>query len=103
MMTREDIVDGLTEYIRTRFLDGDAGLELGPETLLLEWGILSSMNTVQLLNHVREEWGISVGPQYITGRNFASVSRIADLLEQFLPRAEVGALIAPAHRTTVEN
>ena len=102
-MTRQGIVDGLTDYIRTRFLDGDAGLELGPETPLLEWGILSSMNTVQLLAHVREKWGISVGAQHITGRNFASISRIADLLERFAPCAEVGALTVPAHRTIIEN
>ena len=102
-MTREGIVDGLMDYVRIRFLDGDAGLELNPETPLLEWGILSSMNTVQLLTHVREVWGVSVGAQHITGRNFASISRIADLLERFLPCAETGALTTPAHRTIVEN
>jgi acyl carrier protein len=79
-MNRDQFTEGLIDFIRRSFLDGDAAGELSPATPLLEWGILTSLNTTVLLSYIRETWGITVPPQHITGRNLATVDAIAGLL-----------------------
>lgn len=79
-MNHEDYTRELTHLIGSRFLDESAAADLGPETPLLEWGILTSMNTAVLLTHLREDYGIAVPPQDITGRNLVDIDHLAALL-----------------------
>lgn len=79
-MKRDQFTERLVDFIRMRFLDGDAARELAPATPLLEWGILTSLNMTVLLSHIRETWGIAMPLQHVTGRNFATVDAIAGLL-----------------------
>jgi acyl carrier protein len=55
---------------------------------LLEWGILTSINTAQLLTFIRDELGTSIPPTELTGTNFQNLDSITDLLL---------SLRAPAH------
>ena len=48
-----------------------------PETDLLETGLLDSLTFVQLLFHIEQEFGVTVGPDELEIENFRSVSEIA--------------------------
>ncbi|MGP3912326.1 acyl carrier protein [Nonomuraea sp. 10N515B] len=59
-MTESDVSSKLIGFIRDRFLDGDPRGELDDSAPLLEWGILTSLNTSILLNYIRAEFGAVV-------------------------------------------
>ena len=48
-----------------------------PAIDLLETGLLDSLTFVQLLFHIEQEFGVSVGPDELEIENFRSVSEIA--------------------------
>lgn len=77
-MTRDEIYTSLAGYIRQAFLD-EKSADLLPETPLLEWGVLNSMNTAKLLTYMREELGIFVPPTRLTGKYFKNLNAITDL------------------------
>ncbi|WP_223732859.1 acyl carrier protein [Streptomyces purpurogeneiscleroticus] len=80
MTDREIIHDAIREYIRKNFLDGSEIEELTGDTPLLEWGVLTSMNTTLLLTFIRTELGVNVPPLYMTGGHFADIDSIADMV-----------------------
>jgi clorobiocin biosynthesis protein CloN5 len=59
-MTESDVSGKLIGFIRERFLDGDPRGELDESAPLLEWGIITSLNTSILLNYLRDEFGAVV-------------------------------------------
>lgn len=61
-------------------LDGTDVGELNRETPLLEWGILTSLNTVRLLAHIKEQLGVTVPHRSMTGRNFKNIRTITDMV-----------------------
>ncbi|GAA4681718.1 hypothetical protein Prum_052830 [Phytohabitans rumicis] len=86
---RDEVLQQLTEYIRREIIrEADAGgaVELTPDSPLLEWGILNSLNTVRLLAFLRDEWSAVVPPVHITGRHFRDLNSITDLVLS-LPRS----------------
>ncbi|PYM84734.1 MAG: hypothetical protein DME06_10345 [Candidatus Rokuibacteriota bacterium] len=48
-----------------------------PAIDLLETGLLDSLTFVQLLFHIEQEFGVTVGPDELEIENFRSVSEIA--------------------------
>lgn len=80
-MTRTaEVTDRLLTYIRERFLGGDPGAELDETTPLLEYGILTSMNTAVLLSFVHQQLGVEIPPDRINGEHFKDVRSIAALV-----------------------
>ncbi|MCX4996777.1 acyl carrier protein [Streptomyces longwoodensis] len=77
---REELLEQLTEFVQERLLADPGSTEIKPDTPLLEWGILTSINTAQLLTHIRDEMGINVPPTELTGTNFQNLNAITDLL-----------------------
>jgi len=84
-MNRQLLVEALLNYLRSTFLQGDERNELDERTPLLEWGILTSMNTAVLLTHIRETFGTPVPPALINAANFRDVGSIADLVLDLAP------------------
>ena len=84
-MNREQVVESLLSYLRETFLQGDEREELDERTPLLEWGILTSMNTAILLTHIREDFGTPVPPDRINAANFRDPGSIADLILDLAP------------------
>ena len=81
-LDRDAIYDKLSGYIQEQFL-GDSGVsELAPDTPLLEWGVLTSMNTSLLLTFIRTELGLTIPPTHITGKNFQSLTTITDMVHE---------------------
>lgn len=86
-MNREHVVEALLTYLRTTFLQGDEQDQLDEHTPLLEWGILTSMNTAILLSHIREEFGTPVPPDRINATHFRDPGSIANLVLELSPAA----------------
>lgn len=81
-LSRDEIYRKISEYIEDQFLGDSEVSELTEDTPLLEWSVLTSMNTSLLLSFIRTELGINVPPTHITGRNFATLSAIADMVHE---------------------
>ncbi|MEU6145041.1 acyl carrier protein [Streptomyces sp. NPDC047081] len=77
---REELLTQLTEFIQERLLAEPDPQGLAPDTPLLEWGILTSMNTAQLLTYIRDELGTNIPPTELTGTNFQNLDSITDLV-----------------------
>ncbi|WP_067972598.1 hypothetical protein [Nocardiopsis trehalosi] len=78
--TQEKIEEDLLHFIRERFLDGDPQGELTVESPLREWGVLNSLNSAILLNHIHTGPAASVSMERIDARAFTSVRSIAAML-----------------------
>ncbi len=79
-MFREELSSNLIAFIRERFLDGDPNGELDETAPLLEWGVLTSMNTAQLIAFLREEFGAGIPPTHINATNFKDVRSITAMV-----------------------
>lgn len=79
-MNRDEVLDRLTKFVSERLLDGSADTEITAQTPLLEWGIVNSINTMQLITFVREEIGVDVPTSAMSGKNFRDLGSITDLV-----------------------
>lgn len=77
---RDELIKQLADFVQEQLLAEPDSRGLEPDTPLLEWGILNSVNTARLLTFIREDLGITVPPTQLTGGNFADLDSIADLL-----------------------
>ncbi|AXK35447.1 acyl carrier protein [Streptomyces armeniacus] len=84
---RDTIYDAIRQYVQENFLDDSDVTELAPDTPLLEWGVLTSMNTSLLLAFIRTELDVVVPPTHITGRHFASLDAVTDLVYGLAPQS----------------
>jgi acyl carrier protein len=79
---REQVIfDTLRKYVDDRILQ-DPTVTIEPDTPLLEWGILNSVSTVQLIGFIRERFHVVVPPEEVAGRNFRDLRSITQLLAQ---------------------
>lgn len=81
-MTGAQVSARLLEFIRDQFLNGDPDGQLEESTPLLEWGVLNSMKTVQVINFIRDEIGVSVPPTAINAQNFRDVGNITAMVTE---------------------
>ncbi|MGI5271969.1 acyl carrier protein [Nonomuraea sp. CA-218870] len=79
-LTETDVTERLLAFLKERFLSGDPQGELRPDTPLLEWGILTSLNTAILLNHITMEFGAHVPFERVDATAFKDVASIAAML-----------------------
>ncbi|MFF6994949.1 acyl carrier protein [Streptomyces sp. NPDC008313] len=77
---RDELIAQLTEFVQERLLSEPDSQGIAPDTPLLEWGILTSINTAQLLTYIRDELGTNIPPTELTGTNFQNLDSITDLL-----------------------
>jgi acyl carrier protein len=80
-MQDQVILDTLRNYVTERILQ-DSNVTIEPETPLLEWGILNSISTVQLIGFIRERFQVDVPPEDVVGTNFKDLRSISQLLAQ---------------------
>lgn len=80
-MQQQVILDSLRDYVTERILQ-DSSVMIEPDTPLLEWGILNSISTVQLIGFIREQFQLEVPPEAVAGRNFKDLRSISQLLAQ---------------------
>jgi acyl carrier protein len=80
-MQDQVILDSLRAYVSERILQ-DPTVTIEPDTPLLEWGILNSISTVQLIGFIREQFQVDIPPEEVAGRNFKDLRSISQLLAQ---------------------
>lgn len=78
-MPEQVILDTLRDYVSERILQ-DPTVTIEPDTPLLEWGILNSISTVQLIGFIRERFQVDVPPEEVAGINFKNLRSITLLL-----------------------
>lgn len=76
----DDVSERIEAFVRNRFLDDSEDQTLTPTSPLLEWGILTSMNTAILLTHIRDTFGVAVPPMSITASNFRDLQSISAMV-----------------------
>ena len=79
-LTQADIATGLLSFIRDSFLAGDPEGELTEHTPLLEYGILNSLNTAELIAYIRDEVGILIPLDDVTADTFRTVASLGTFL-----------------------
>jgi acyl carrier protein len=70
----------LHDHIASEILD--RRIELLPDALLIEDGILTSLQTLELVMFIEEEFGIEVEPEEFNEAEFRSLRTIADLIRR---------------------
>lgn len=80
-MQDQVVLDSLRAYVSERILQ-DPSVTIEPDTPLLEWGILNSISTVQLIGFIREQFQVDVPAEEVAGRNFKDLRSISQLLAQ---------------------
>jgi len=79
-MTSDEIVQDLRTYLSEQILDGeDVGLE--GTTPLIEWGILNSMEIVQIVAFIHDRFSVDVPPDAVTLDNFKDLDSLAELVQ----------------------
>ncbi|MFI9402171.1 acyl carrier protein [Nocardia sp. NPDC052316] len=79
-MTQAELTDRLLAFIHERFLDNDPASDLDATTPLLDWGILNSVNTMELISFIRAEFGCDIPQSSVNVRNFRNANCIAALI-----------------------
>ncbi|MFG3119594.1 acyl carrier protein [Streptomyces sp. NPDC048197] len=80
-MTKDEAADVVRDYLQSQVL-GSREEEIALDAPLLEWGILTSLTTVQLIGHLQTAHGISIPHDQVVGSNFATINSIATLLAE---------------------
>jgi acyl carrier protein len=81
---RDELLGRISDYVQCELLGGadqpETAPELKPDTPLLEWGILNSLNTAKLLAYLRDELDVEVPLTHVTGRYFQDLDSVTDLV-----------------------
>jgi len=78
-MEHADVLGILKKFIEEQIIDS-AGVDVSPDTPLLEWGILNSLSTTRLIGFVHERFAIFIPAERIVGENFRDLNRITRLV-----------------------
>ena len=76
------------DEILKNFISQDKGIkvdELGNDTSLLESGLIDSVNMVQILSFIEEQFGIKVGDDELVPENFETIDSMCKLIQGKLP------------------
>ena len=73
--------DTIRDFITHEILHGTQSNPLGDHDQLVESGIIDSLGVMTLLSFIEQEFSINVPDNALTPENFASISRIAALVE----------------------
>ncbi|MDT8997742.1 hypothetical protein RQP53_00470 [Paucibacter sp. APW11] len=83
MLSANSIADRLAQFISLSFLERDEA-ELTAETPLLDLNILDSASLFDVVDFVRAEWAVHIPANEIHPENFASISRLDQLISRLL-------------------
>ncbi len=82
MRPADNVVQKLTEFIGTSFLDERD--ELTPDTPLLDLNILHSASLFDVVDFVRAQWRVHIPASEIHPGNFASIAHLHLLINRLL-------------------
>lgn len=77
------VIDEITEYVKTDLLQG-SNASIGPDDALIEDGILTSLQTVELVMFIEEKYEIEIDPEMVNEENFRTLATVAGIVEDEL-------------------
>jgi acyl carrier protein len=78
-----DIISAVRTYMQKELLQSE--VELAADTPLIEGGHLTSLQTVQLVMFLSEQYGVEIEPEEVNEDEFRSLETIAALVKRKLP------------------
>jgi len=78
-----DIIVAVRKYMQKELLQSE--VELADDTPLIEGGHLTSLQTVQLVMFIGEEYAVEIEPEEVNEDEFRSLKTIAALVKRKLP------------------
>jgi acyl carrier protein len=78
-----DIIVAVRTYMQKELLQ--SAVELADDTPLIEGGHLTSLQTVQLVMFIGEQYGVEIEPEEVNEDEFRSLTTIAALVKRKLP------------------
>jgi acyl carrier protein len=86
-LSEQDLVDQILDHLRARVLHGDPRRELRDTTPLLEYRLLNSIRTAELLAFIRDDLGVSIDGLELTDATMATVRDLGRALTGLGDRA----------------
>ncbi len=83
MVSREELLQMVLEYVKAEYLDEDDDTPVGYDTPLISSGIVDSFSMVSLKTFLERKFKISIPDAKATPEAFDTVHKIADLVEEF--------------------
>ena len=74
------VIDEITEFVSTELLQGSA-TNIGADEPIIENGILTSLQTVELVMFIEDKYGIEIEPELVDEENFRTLNTVASLVE----------------------
>jgi acyl carrier protein len=78
-----EIIVAVRNYMQKELLQSD--VPLADETALIEGGHLTSLQTVQLVMFIGEQYAVEIEPEEVNEDEFRSLKTIAALVKRKLP------------------
>ena len=82
-MDRSEILDRVLRLLRDRLGVGDDGQPLGEDSGLLGHGIgLDSVEVLQLVAHIEEEFGLTIDDEDLDAEHFRTVGTVISFVQE---------------------
>jgi methoxymalonate biosynthesis acyl carrier protein len=78
-----EIIASVRNYMQKELLQSE--VELGDDTPLIEGGHLTSLQTVQLVMFIGEQFSVEIEPEEVNEDEFRTLKTIAALVKRKLP------------------
>lgn len=85
-MPAQDLIGPLTKYIMTEVTTAAPATAPGPDTPLVESGIVDSLGLFKLIAYIEDEFKVKIEPEDILIENFATLNAIAGLIRSKTPK-----------------
>lgn len=80
-MIRNEIDDRIRTFIICQFLDNDTAAMPADDVSLLETGVIASLDVLELIMFIEEEFGVSIADEDVVPENFQSVKDLSALVQ----------------------
>ncbi len=77
------VIDEITEYVKSDLLQG-SNASIGADDALIEDGILTSLQTVELVMFIEEKYDIEIEPELVNEENFRTLGTVAEIVDSKL-------------------
>ena len=81
--TKSDLIEAIKKHILTELLRSNVALEA--DTPLIQNGYLTSLQTIELVDFLAEQYDVEIEPEEVNEEEFDSLNSIAELVLRKLP------------------
>jgi len=74
------VIEEITQFVSSELLQGSAA-QIGADEPLIENGILTSLQTVELVMFIEDKFDVEIEPELVDEENFRTLNSVASLVE----------------------